>query len=95
MVDQLGRRASQRHKVLKDGKIIRINNWSMIDFCFRDVSEAGARIRCAGPAVVPAEFRLLIPHDQTIRDAEVVWRREDQCGIRFTGPPRRAPPRKW
>ena len=95
MVDQLGRRASQRHKVLKDGKIIRINNWSMIDFCFRDVSESGARIRCAGPAVVPAEFRLLIPHVQIIRDAAVMWRRQHQCGIRFASPLRRAPLLKW
>ena len=81
--------------MLKDGKIVMINNWSVIDCCIRDVSETGARIRCADPAAVPAEFRLLIPHDHVIRDAAVVWRREDQCGIRFTGPPRRAPPRKW
>jgi len=95
VVDQLGRRASQRHKGLKDGKIIRINNWSMIDCCFRDVSEAGARIRCAGPAVVPAEFRLLIPHVQIIRDAAVMWRRQHQCGIRFTSPVGKAPLLKW
>ena len=24
-----------------------------------------------------------------------IWRREDHCGIHFTGPPKSAPPRKW
>lgn len=90
-----GRRAAQRHRVLKDGKIVTINYCSVVDCSILDISDSGARIRCADPAAAPAEFRLLIPHDQIIRDAAVVWRLKGQCGIRFTGPPRRAPPRKW
>lgn len=88
-------RRAARHRVLKDGKIVLMNNWSVVDCCVRDISETGARIRCQDPAAVPNEFRLLIPRDNTIRAARVIWRREDHCGIHFTGPPKSAPPRKW
>ncbi len=89
------KRRSVRHRVLKDGKIVMMNNWSVIDCCVRDLSATGARIRCQDPAAVPNEFRLLIPHDQTIRTVRVVWRREDYCGLHFTSPPKAPPPRKW
>lgn len=94
-MDHDNRRKAVRHRVLKDGKIVMMNNWSVIDCCIRDVSDTGARIRCRDPAAVPNAFRLLTPHQNTIREVEVVWRREDMCGLRFTGPPRTAPPRKW
>lgn len=94
-MDISDKRRSARHRVLKVGKIVMLNNWSVVDCCVRDISATGARIRCQDPAAVPNEFRLLIPHDNTIRPAKVVWRRDDHCGIHFTGPPRTAPPRKW
>jgi PilZ domain len=95
IIDIKDKRQSVRHRVLKDGKIVMLNNWSVIDCCIRDISETGARIRCSDAASVPDEFRLLIPSDNTIRNAKVVWRRSDQCGVLFTGPPRPPPPRKW
>lgn len=94
-MDVFNGRQSVRHRVLKDGKIIMLNNWSVVDCCVRDISEMGARIRCSDPGAVPNEFRLLIPSDSTIRDARVVWRREEYCGIVFTGPAKAPPPRKW
>ncbi len=89
------KRKSVRRRVLKDGKIVMLNNWSVIDCCVRDISGTGARIRCADPQAVPEEFRLLIASDHTIRTAKVMWRRGEHCGVMFTGPPRPAPPRKW
>lgn len=34
------------YRILKDGKIVMMNNWSVIDCCVRDLSATGARIRC-------------------------------------------------
>ena len=89
------KRIARRNRVLKDGKIVTMNNWSVVDCCVRDWSATGARIRCFDQAAVPNEFRLLLPFDNSIREARVVWRRDDYLGIIFTSQPRMAPPRKW
>jgi hypothetical protein len=94
-MDNVDKRRSPRHRVLKDGKIVMLNNWSVVDCCVRDVSETGARISCQDPAAVPNEFRLLIPHDKLIRDVRVMWRRGDTCGVQFTSVAKIPPPRKW
>ncbi len=88
-------RIAQRSRVLKDGKIVTLDFQSVIDCCVRDISATGARIKCLHAAKVPGEFRLMMPGDNTIRDARVVWRREALLGIIFTGSARPAPPRKW
>ena len=94
-MDGENKRGAVRHRVLKDGKIVLLNNWSVIDCCIRDLSDSGARLRCQDPMAVPTDFRLLFPVEKLIRDAHVVWRREDQVGVTFTSPARTAPPRKW
>jgi hypothetical protein len=91
----IDKRQAPRRRVLKDGKIVLMNNWSVVDCSVRDISETGARIRCDNPSAVPNTFRLLMPFDNTIRDAQVVWRGENLFGVTFTGPIKRAPPRKW
>jgi hypothetical protein len=88
------RRAS-RHRVLKEGKIVMLNNWSVVDCCVRDLSETGARIRCKDQSAVPTDFKLLLLAENRIRDARVVWRKDDQLGLQFTGEWKPAPPRKW
>jgi PilZ domain len=89
------KRRARRMRTLKDGKIVTLNNRSVIDCSVRDWSETGAKIRCHDQAAVPNEFRLMMPADNSIRDARVVWRREDFLGILFTSQARTAPPRKW
>ena len=89
------KRVFPRSRVLKHGKIVMLNNWSVVDCCVRDLSEGGARLHCDDPAAVPHEFRLLIPHNNSIQPVRVVWRSGDQCGVIFTGPPKPPPPRKW
>ncbi len=88
-------RTTQRHRVLKEGKIVSLDYTSVIDCVVKDVSATGARIRCANQASIPAEFRLLMPGDDTIRPARVMWRRGDLTGLQFTGEAKKAPPRKW
>ena len=92
---QIENRIDRRSRVLKDGKIVTLNNQSVVDCCVRDWSQNGARIRCAHQAAVPNDFRLMMPGDNTIRDARVVWRRDDYLGIVFTSEACKAPPRKW
>lgn len=89
------RRVAPRHRVLKDGKIVLLNNWSVVDCTVRDISDSGARLVCRDQAAVPQDFRLLLLSEQTIRSCTVVWRRGDEVGVHFTGEARRAPPRKW
>lgn len=82
-------------RVLKEGKAVSLDYCSVTDCLVRDLSETGARLKCADQNAVPDQFRLLLPYDSTIRDAAVVWRRADMIGVRFTGEAKRAPPRKW
>ena len=94
-MDSLDKRRAVRHRVLKAGKIVLLNNWSIVDCCVHDMSETGARLSCQDQAAVPTECRLLIPHDNTIRDVRVMWRRDSQFGVIFTSPAKQPPPRKW
>ena len=88
-------RIARRSRILKDGKIVLLNNWSIVDCSIRDISGTGARIKCKNWTAVPNEFRLVVLSDNTIRDAKVVWRRDDQIGLEFTSEERKAPPRTW
>jgi hypothetical protein len=89
------KRRASRHRVLKEGKIVMHNNLSVVDCSIRDLSDSGARIRCKDQPAVPTDFKLLLTADLRIRDAHVVWRKDDQLGLQFTGEWKPAPPRKW
>ncbi len=95
MLTTSDKRRAARHRVLKEGKIVLPNNWSVVDCCIRDISETGARIRCKDQRAVPNDFKLLLIAENRIRDAHVVWRRDDQLGLQFIGEWKAAPPRKW
>lgn len=65
-----------------------------MDCTVRDISETGARLMCADPLSVANVFRFLLPAENTIRDARVVWRRDGMVGIEFTSEKMKAPARK-
>ncbi len=88
------KRRAPRPRVFKGGKIVALDQWLLSDCQIRDISETGARIICKDQLSVPTAFRLLIPMDNTIQDARVVWRKDDLIGIRFTSERTRAPARK-
>ena len=81
-------------RVLKGAKLVSMNQWSLVDCTVRDMSETGAKIICGDQAAVANEFRFLLPSDNSIRTARVVWRRGDMLGIEFTSEKSRAPVRK-
>ncbi len=88
-------RAAQRLRVLKAGKAVTMNYQSVVDCGVRDISATGAKLTCAHQSSVPDEFRLMMPGDNTIREAKVVWRKGEYLGVLFTSSARPAPPRKW
>ncbi len=87
-------RIARRQRVLKQGKIVFFNNLSVTDCTIRDLSETGAKVICGDQMAVPNEFRLVVLMDNTIRDVQVAWRRENMLGVRFTSAGKPAPPRK-
>ena len=88
-------RISRRSRVLKGAKLVHMKNWSLVDCTIRDMSETGARIICGDQYSVADEFRFLVPSDNTIQPAKVVWRKDNMLGIIFTGEKTRAPVRKF
>jgi hypothetical protein len=94
IVTDANKRISNRSRVLKAAKLVSLNKWSVVDCTIRDMSETGARIICKDQLAVANEFRFLMPFENTIRNARVIWRREDALGIEFTSVKERAPTRK-
>jgi hypothetical protein len=95
MVTDENKRIAPRLRVLKGAKIVHMNQWSISDCTVRDLSKTGAKLLCGNPMALPSTFRLLLPADNTIQDARVVWRREGMVGIEFTAEKTRAPARKF
>ena len=81
-------------RVLKGAKIVSMNQWSVVDCKVRDLSETGAKLICGDQIAVANEFRFLLPSENTIRTAKVVWRRGDLLGIEFTSEKTTAPLQK-
>jgi PilZ domain len=77
-------RIAPRARVLKSAKLISMNQVSVFDCTIRDMSATGARLLCAEPLSVPNIFQFMVPSENSIRDARVVWRREGMVGIEFT-----------
>ncbi len=88
------KRIAPRNRVLKSAKIVHLSNWSLVDCTIRDMSETGAKLVVGDQVAVPNEFRFLVSSENTIRNAQVVWRRGDMIGITFTSEKTRAPVRK-
>jgi hypothetical protein len=82
-------------RVLKAAKIVNLTSWTLVDCTLRDLTDNSATISCGYQIAVPNEFRLLIPSDNTIQNAKVVWRKEENIGMEFYGDKIRAPARKF
>jgi hypothetical protein len=88
-------RISKRSRVLKGAKLVSMTSWSLVDCTIKDISLTGAKLVCGDQYSVPDEFRFLIPSDNTIQPAKVVWRKDNMIGIVFAGEKTRAPARKF
>jgi hypothetical protein len=87
-------RIAPRARVLKSAKIVSMNGWSVMDCTVRDLSDTGAKLLCADPLSIANVFRFLVPSENSMRDARVVWRRDGMLGIEFTSEKIKAPLRK-
>jgi hypothetical protein len=77
------RRASPRHAVRKDGKIIFVDQPFFIECAIRNMSEGGALLTMLVNFPLPKEIMLWEEKSGTIYECDVVWRRESQVGVRF------------
>ncbi len=92
---EANKRARQRQRVLKQGKILLSNNLTVIDCTIRDMSETGAKLVCPDAGSIPNEFRLVLTAERLMRDVLVKWRRPGLVGVHFTSEPRKSPLLKW
>ena len=88
------RRASVRHRALKEAKVV-LHDWSTIDCIVRNLSEGGARLDFSDPIALPDHFEVLFIGTNMLVPADRIWERGVTAGVRFTGPGKSAPPRKF
>ena len=74
------KRSSPRQRVLKTGKIIFAGGSFNIDCTIRNIS---ARLQVPTTVGIPDKFTLVDAHAATRHDVRVVWRKNDQIGVRF------------
>jgi hypothetical protein len=79
-------RASQRRRVLKEGKLIFGKAHSVVDCIIDNVSEGGAHVRITSSHGVPQDFYLVEANRGIIHKAEVAWRTTTGIGLKILGP---------
>lgn len=80
------RRGNQRRRTLKKGRIVFGQLSRVYDCTIRNVSETGALLLVPNSTGIPDNFLLYVDAEQNRRPAEIIWRRDDRVGIRYTGP---------
>lgn len=77
------RRRQQRFRVCKGAKIVFNSRACVIDCTVRNISEGGACLVLATPAVLPPQFELAIDNLDTLRYCQVVWHFDTRLGVMF------------
>ena len=77
------KRSATRKRVLKGAKAVYGGYTFVVDCTLRDISEDGARLRVPASVTLPETFLLYMPDAQTIRSAQVLWRKAGELGIRY------------
>jgi len=78
------KRVSRRKRTLKAGTIAYNDHHFTAPCMVRDMSDTGARIKFDESAIVPETFVLEIELDAINVGCEVVWRRINEVGVKFT-----------
>lgn len=86
-------RSAPRRKQLKSGIIAFHERHSTLPCLVRELSDTGARLE-VDQAHVPDTFTLVVELDGLEAACEVIWRRGQRIGVRFTAPPRIGAPRR-
>lgn len=84
---QVEQRNGVRRRTLRAAKIVYGDYRYIVDCVVRDASPEGMRIRCDYVREIPQDFFIFDPTEQTLRKAEVMWRRENELGLHFNGDP--------
>jgi hypothetical protein len=56
----------------------------------RNISREGAAIEVENPSFVPAQFRLVMAKDSSVRECRVIWIKQKHIGLAFVARPDRA-----
>jgi PilZ domain len=80
--DQNERREFQRHRVLKDGRIVTTAG-TMIDCTIRDLSADGARVQVSSAIKLPNEFEFMVVKERILLHAQLIWRKGELAGLAF------------
>jgi len=92
--EQADRRCVARRRVLKGGLVAFSERHATLSCTVRDLSDAGARLRLGGAPNVPDRFELIIDLDGLEALCQVVWRKDQEMGVKFLSNPRKVPPRR-
>jgi len=79
-------RAYPRARVFKGAVISYDDHHFTIPCTVRNISEGGALLQILEKLIVPDTFVLLIELDSVETDCEVVWRHDDNIGVKFLSP---------
>jgi hypothetical protein len=60
---------------------------SVMSCVVRNISLEGAAIDVENPAFVPADFRLVMAHDSSVRECRVAWIQQKRIGVTFVAMP--------
>jgi hypothetical protein len=77
------RRAARYRTRLRPCRILDVQNRFLVDCSLYDVSTTGARVRMVADHQVPQRVRLHDEQERTTREAQVVWRKQRELGLRF------------
>ncbi|MEJ8475318.1 PilZ domain-containing protein [Roseibium algae] len=80
------RRCNERRRTLKAARIVFAGLTQVFNCTIRNASDTGALLVLPSSIGVPNSFLLYVDNESTRRPAEVIWRREDRMGVRYTGP---------
>jgi hypothetical protein len=56
---------------------------SVMSCVVRNISADGAAIEVENPAFVPAQFRLVMARDSSVRECRVIWIQKSRIGLSF------------
>lgn len=76
------RRTIKRTRVLRNAKII-VPRRSLVSCTVQNITGGGACLKLANTFGVPDSFDLTFEHGRTRRACRVVWRTDDQLGVKF------------
>jgi len=77
-------RSSFRRRTLKAGQIVFHEQSSAVDCMVRNLSENGCQVVLSNQAGVPSKFELHMPMSGERFECEVIWRKLNKIGIKFT-----------